>query len=217
MTFEIPRNWTFHSDHVADHFDAHVREQLPWYELVTEATAHVARHYIPESGRVYDIGASTGNIGRALASTIDLRRVEFVPIEASQEMAERYNGPGSVVVADAAEYDYRPYDVAIVFLTLMFVPPARRRGFIAALRDKLRPGGAIIIVDKRVPYGGYVSAALWRLALAGKLAAGADPGQIAAKELALAGIQRPIDPAILGRDAFEWFRFGEFAGWIIEA
>ena len=54
-----------------------------------------------------------------------------------------------------------------------------------------------------------------RLALAGKLSAGVEADEIIAKELSLGGIQRPIDPEILG-DAVEWFRFGDFAGWIIE-
>jgi hypothetical protein len=47
---QIPQNWTFKSDHIADHFDQHVREQLPWYDLATFATAQMARHYVPQGG-----------------------------------------------------------------------------------------------------------------------------------------------------------------------
>ena len=36
------------------------------------------------------------------------------------------------------------------------------------------------------------------------------------KELSLSGIQRPLYPGELGEDAVEVFRFGDFAGWIIE-
>ncbi|WP_321900045.1 hypothetical protein, partial [Paraburkholderia heleia] len=46
---------------------AHVHEQLPWYDLATETVVHFARHYIPNGGRVYDIGCATGNVGRARA------------------------------------------------------------------------------------------------------------------------------------------------------
>ena len=71
---DIPTNWTFETSGVAQGFDRHVREQLPWYDLATNAILHVARHYIPENGLVYDFGASTGNIGRALAPILKKKK-----------------------------------------------------------------------------------------------------------------------------------------------
>ena len=71
---DIPTNWTFETSGVAKGFDRHVREQLPWYDLATNAILHVARHYIPENGLVYDFGASTGNIGRALEPILTKRK-----------------------------------------------------------------------------------------------------------------------------------------------
>ena len=62
------QDWTFQG--FAPEFDAHVREQLPWYGMATESVALIARHYIPRRGLVYDLGASTGNVGRALSSTL---------------------------------------------------------------------------------------------------------------------------------------------------
>ena len=93
-SFAIPTHWTFRDQQVAAGFDRHVREQLPWYELATGAVAHVARHYVPEFGTVYDLGASTGNIGRALAPTLTARKAKLIPVESSQEMACLYAGPG---------------------------------------------------------------------------------------------------------------------------
>ena len=62
---QIPKNWTFENTSVAQNFDKHVREQLPFYDLATNAISHIARHYIQENKLVYDIGASTGNIGNS--------------------------------------------------------------------------------------------------------------------------------------------------------
>ncbi len=90
---EIPREWTFKNAQIAKAFDKHVREQLPWYDLVTGALAHIARHYIPQGGLVYDIGASTGNIGRALAPTLKERKARLVGIESSNEMCGQYPSP----------------------------------------------------------------------------------------------------------------------------
>jgi len=215
--FEIPTNWTFQDDAVAAGFERHVREQLPWYDLATGAVAHVARHYIPQDGVVYDLGASTGNIGRALAPILDHRHAKLIPIEASREMADRYAGPfaGNLIQADVRTVEYEPFDLAVSFLTLMFVPVADRAKLVSRLLGACRPG-AIVVFDKTEAAAGYAATVLWRLALAGKVAAGVPAGDIIAKELSLGGVQRPLDPAVLGAGALEFFRFGEFAGWLIE-
>jgi len=214
---EIPREWTFERKEIAEGFDRHVREQLPFYDMTTGAIAHIARHYIPERGLVYDVGASTGNIGNAIAPILDKRKATLVPIESSAEMCELYAGPqrGRLVQADALDYDFEEFDLAICFLVMMFFPVAKREAFIDELREKVKPGGAIIVFDKTEAVTGYPATILMRLAFAGKLSAGVEADEIIAKELSLGGIQRPIDPEILG-DAVEWFRFGDFAGWIIE-
>jgi len=92
---QFPREWTFENTSVASGFDKHVREQLPWYDMVTGAVAHIARHYIPKGGLVYDIGASTGNIGQAIEETIVERKAKLVGIEASAEMCARYKALAS--------------------------------------------------------------------------------------------------------------------------
>ena len=212
----IPRDWTFKSIEVADKFDAHVREQLPWYDLTTGVIAHVARHYIPENGKVYDIGASTGNVARAIGDTHESRNATHEAIESSKEMCERYAAPGRIINADAFEFTYKPFDFCVCFLVLMFLTPYQRGLLIQRLRSNLNLGGAILIFDKCQPVGGYVSTVMQRLTLAGKVSAGATSDNIIAKELSLAGAQRPLSKTELPDTAVEIFRFGEFAGWIIE-
>jgi tRNA (cmo5U34)-methyltransferase len=212
---DIPREWTFENTKVASGFDRHVREQLPWYDLVTGAVAHIARHYIPRNGLVYDIGASTGNIGQAIEETIIERKAKLVGIEASAEMCARYKAPGELVQIDALDYRFQPYDLAICYLVLMFLPVGKRQEFIDYLKSLIKPGGALLIVDKCEAATGYEATVFWRLTLAGKIAAGVDAQSVIAKELSLSGVQRPLDPAMLGDDAVQWFRFGDFAGWIV--
>jgi tRNA (cmo5U34)-methyltransferase len=213
---EIPEHWTFKDKGVAEGFNKHVREQLPWYDLATSAVEHIARHYVPEKGTVYDFGASTGNIGKALSDILAKRKAEMIAVDNSQEMANLYAGPGKLVVADMATMDIEPYDVAVCFLVLMFLPPAEQAAFIQKLRDKARPGGAIIIMDKEKAISGYAATVLWRMTLAGKVSAGVPADEIIKKELSLSGVQRPIDRKILGEDAVPFFKYGEFSGWLIE-
>lgn len=215
----IPTNWTFKDGKVADGFQRHVREQLPWYDLATGCVAHIARHYIPPGGLVYDIGASVGNIGNCIRSTLDDRNARFVPLEDSAEMCSRYAGPGTVECVDAMSYKFEQYDCAIMFLVLMFMPPATRMHWFKELLTKMKPGGCLILFDKfhRGMANPYVATALRRMTLAGKVATGTPADEIVAKELSLSGVQRPLDhKTIENLSPFPElvFQFGEFAGYV---
>ncbi len=213
---KIPDRWTFKSKNVAEGFDAHVREQLPWYDLATQAVVHIARHYIPRNGFIYDVGASTGNIGNALRSVIHERNAHLVSVEESMEMVANCTAPGVVTCADALTFPFNQFDLCVCFLSIMFFPVPERRKWIANMISKIKPGGAMVIVDKVVTPDGYAGTVLRRMAMDWKLRAGADPEQIIRKELSLAGCQRPMNPEVLGSDAVCFFQVGEFAGWIIE-
>jgi tRNA (cmo5U34)-methyltransferase len=214
---EVPTDWTFHSKNVADNFDIHVREQLPWYDLATGMVAHIGRHYLPENGLMYDLGASTGNITHALASELDKRKVKAISIDNAEPMKDVWRGVGDFEVADIREYDYKPYDFCACFLVLMFLPPVQQRQVFEKLYKNLNPGGALVIFDKTASYNGYLGTVMHRVTLAGKVATGVPSEAIVKKELSLAGAQRPIDPDALLFQQYgvkEVFRFGEFAGWV---
>lgn len=216
-SLEIPRHWTFRSRAVARHFNRHVRTELPWYDLATNAVAHFGRHFIPRNGVVYDIGASTGNIGLALKETLIQRQARFFALEESREMADRYAGPPELIVTDAVGFDYQPFDFAVCFLVLMFLPVATRAAFLRRLQGLTRPGGALLIVDKVQMPPGYLGTAFSRLTLQQKLAVGAKADDILRKELSLAGYQRPVDRLMLPKAARTFFQVGEFVGWIVTA
>jgi tRNA (cmo5U34)-methyltransferase len=212
----IPADWTFATADVAEKFDRHVREQLPWYDLATGLVTHVARHFIPHGGLVYDLGASTGNIGKALAPTLEAREARLVGIESQPAMADAYGGPGKLIIADAVEFEFEPFDVAVAFLFFTFVPVEDRDRLFWSLVENLKTGGALIIVDKQEAPAGYLGTVIRRITLAGKAATGTPAADIVAKELSLSGIQRPVPEGWPPRGR-EVFRFGEFGGWVVQA
>lgn len=213
---KIPANWTFKDTSVARGFDAHVREQLPWYDLLTHAVQHIGRHYIPENGVVYDIGASTGNISLALADTIKARNASIYSIEESEQMVKQWSGHGQIIHASALDYAFDEHDLSVLFLVLMFMPLQRRKAFVEQVYSKLRKGGAMVVVDKLQGRGGYFDVIQRRLTMAWKVRSGIDPQLILDKELSLSGVQRPITESELPQAAQCFFRFGEFAGYILE-
>jgi tRNA (cmo5U34)-methyltransferase len=201
-------DWTF--DNLD--FDRHVHEQLPWYDLVTEAVVFMARQYLPTNGGlIYDIGASTGNITYAMADLIEIRNAEAISIEPNESLIRKFTGIGKVVKTNAEDYEYEQFDVAVLFLTLMFVPVNRREGVITALKHNMRKGGVIIIVDKVTDSSGYFATCIKRMTMYFKQKF-VTSEEIVFKELSLSGVQRPIK-----RDGKLFFKFGEFEGWVIEA
>jgi tRNA (cmo5U34)-methyltransferase len=212
---EIPQDWTFKTDGVASGFDKHVREQLPWYDLMSGAVAHIARHYLPEGGVLLDIGGSTGNLGRNMEGVLTTRGASYIAVDNSPHMASVYSGPGELQIADIRTMEVPEHDVAVMFLVLMFIEPRLRREIIAKVEKKTRKGGILIIVDKLASVGGYLGTVMSRLTLAGKKASGCSGDEIIAKELSLAGVQRPMAFEELGYYQ-EVFRFGEFFGCVRE-
>jgi len=99
---------------------------------------------------------------------------------------------------------------------MMFIPLDKRKALIDSARSNCKQGGVIVVVDKVCDHQGYFSTVLKRLTMHFKLQQGAKPEDVLTKEMSLAGVQIPIDPAILGPDAKQFFRMGEFAGWVIE-
>jgi tRNA (cmo5U34)-methyltransferase len=215
-------SWTFDTPEIASTFDSHVREQLPWYDMVTDAVVYIARNYLPEFGTVVDIGASTGNMVDKLMPLTVERWADVIAIEKSIPMCKvlqtKYEKSEYVSVQNVniTNSEMPEAEVYIMFLTMMFIPTERRKALMKAMRANCTKGGVIIVVDKVCDHSGYFATVLKRLTMQFKLQQGAKPEDVLNKEMSLAGVQIPIDPAILGEDAKQFFRMGEFAGWVIE-
>lgn len=215
---QIDKNWSF--DGVANNFGAHVREQLPFYDLLTETVAYMVCNYLPHDGLVYDIGCSTGNMFSVLSPILKERNANYIGIDSNEKMIEiardtQFEIPNSMFVqADAVRYNYKKFDVGILFLTLMFVPTAQQTRLLRRLESQLRDGGCLILVDKYYAYSGYLSTVMKRLTLYWKIRNGAKSGDVIDKELSLAGIQRPVSEISYSMTPF--FQLGEFGGWILQ-
>jgi tRNA (cmo5U34)-methyltransferase len=215
-------SWTFDTPEIASTFDSHVREQLPWYDMATDAVVYIARNYLPQFGTMVDIGSSSGNMVDKLMPLTVERWADVVAIENSIPMykvlQKKYENSKYVAVQNVNIINSKmpKADVYIVFLTFMFIPVECRKDLIKSMRANCRRGGVIVVVDKVCDHGGYFATVLKRLTMQLKLQQGAKPEDVLTKEMSLAGVQIPLDPAILGEDAKQFFRMGEFAGWVIE-
>ena len=209
------KDFIFTGSMVGGNFDSHVREQLPFYDLVTDSVSMIIRNYLPQNGLLYDIGASTGNVTKSVESVILDRNARAVSIDSSEDMINTWKGVGESVTADGVTYPYEEFDVAVCFLVLMFMTIEQRKALLHTLYKKKKQGGVIIVVDKLLVQGGYFGTVMRRLTFDWKLKNNAKPEDIIKKELSLAGVQRPMtkEEIITGQ---EFFRLGEFVGWVVE-
>jgi tRNA (cmo5U34)-methyltransferase len=207
------KHWTFEDSTLANNFGTHVRGQLPWYDLATGLVRCIAENYLPQNGVFYDLGASDGNITRACSELIESRNVEAISVESSAAMCSTWAGCGKILNEDVLKHEFKPFDMCVCFLTLMFITPSQRLTFFNSLIETCRDGGSIVLVDKFCGNGGYADTVLRRMTLRQKLAAGESEKDILAKELSLSGIQRPLDRRFaLGS---QFFQIGEFHGYLI--
>lgn len=210
-------DWTFKTKEIAESFDSHVNQHLPWYSIATELMICIAENYLTQGGLVYDIGASTGNITRSLESVIRSRNATAISIEESKPMVEKFKGVGEILNADALDFDYQKYDLAFCFLVLMFNSIEKRASILQKLIENKKPGGALILVEKfEVEQNGYAATTQRRMTMRLKRGAGVSDQEIVDKELSLSGVQRPFRYCEIEQyNPTEFFRVAEFRAFIL--
>lgn len=212
---DIPKSWTFKNKEVVIDFDDHVREQLPWYDLVGEIIVHLVNSYAQEGSLIYDLGASIGNTESLLKKLIINRQISYIPIDNSKEMKEMYKGNSELIISNIDEFNFEYFDVAISNLCLMFLPYKRRYKVLNMLKNKMKSNGCLIVIDRFIDEKDrYLSQVLHKLAMKFKMKT-TDAKKILEKELSLSGVQFPMLETEL--DIFvshKIFQVGHFKGFI---
>ncbi len=136
----------------------------------------------------------------------------------SLEMVSNFQGVGKVSCGDMTDTKLYPhFDVCILCLALMFTDVSRRNRFILSLKEKVKQGGVIIILDKIEPPAGYMGTCISRMSIKNKYDSGVKAKAIIEKELSLCGAQRPTAESFFSCHGFQsFFKIGDFVGYIYE-
>jgi tRNA (cmo5U34)-methyltransferase len=149
-------SWSF-SGGVADVFLDHVRRSVPTYDFNHDLACAISSFFCRPSGRVYDLGTSTGQLLIRLAqANAQLPGIEWVGYDCEPEMiaaAERRCGSCelagvTVEVADIAEVAYERCDFVSAYLVLQFLPIHRRETVVRRVFHALRDGGGMFLFEK---------------------------------------------------------------------
>ncbi|GLR64600.1 carboxy-S-adenosyl-L-methionine synthase CmoA [Marinospirillum insulare] len=145
-------------EQVASVFPDMIKRSIPGYSQILGMTGVIAKRYVPEGGRIYDLGASLGATTLSVAQQLShLKEVDFITLDTSPAMTERCatilaenlaERSVTTLCGDIRSFDYQPCDLVILNFTLQFLPPIDRQALLDKLFKALRPGGALIISEK---------------------------------------------------------------------
>lgn len=218
--------WRFDAE-VTDVFDNMLERSIPHYRSMRDAVLRVGRSFVPDEPHVLDIGASRGE---AIAPFVEEsgQRGTFVAVEPAAPMADalrRRFARGSVEVLEMDARQYEPghdIDLVLSVLTLQFIPIEHRQRLVKRLYDGLRPGGALILVEKVLGSDTVVNELMVDVYHQVKIANGYTREDVDRKALALEGVLVPVTAAwneeLLVRSGFGsvecFWRWMNFVGWV---
>ncbi len=190
--------WSFERS-VAPNFVDHVRRSVPLYDAGHELAAQFSSCFVRPGGLAYELGSSTGQLLRCLATARPRNRtVSWIGIEREPEMVEAARsychdvGNVKFVEADISTTDYRPCDFAIAYLTLDFLDTEPRARTLRRVASALRPGGALFIYEKVLATDPRMQNLMTLLHNRLKRERGLTAEEILNKADSLAGVMQPI-------------------------
>lgn len=225
--------WTFDQG-VAGVFDEMLERSIPSYETMRGLVFELGCSFVRRGdlATIVDLGASAGD---AIAPFVEkygaTARYELVEISDPflEKLRDRFAGfleAGRLAVRKVdLRTDYPPVagaSLVLSILTLQFTPIEYRAAILRRIFESLRPGGALILVEKVLGSDAALDALFVDRYLALKARNGYSREEIDRKRLSLEGVLVPVSAdwnvELLERAGFRsidsFFRHLNFAGWI---
>lgn len=191
--------WAF-DEKVTGVFDKMLEASIPNYQEMRRLTFALGKRFIPKTdgGVVIDIGASRGD---ALLPFVDhYPNHNYYAVECAPAMSavlkERFWSPNVTVCEHDLRYNHSVFEtksnLILSVLTLMFVPLELRQRLLQSMYESLRPGGALILVEKCLGADSCIHDMLVEEYLAMKKEHGYTYEQINRKKMALEGVLVPV-------------------------
>lgn len=148
--------WTFKSENIAKNFNVHVKQSVPLYDETQRMIVEIAAFYLRNNDCMLDIGCSTGTTILRIKKNIK-KKIEFYGIDDSAQMLEickenLKNTNAVLINQDLNEINLeeikKPLSLATSLYCLQFLNLEKRINVLRNIYQKLRSGGALIIVEK---------------------------------------------------------------------
>jgi len=219
-------------EQVARVFPDMIKRSVPGYSQILGMAGVIARRYVPEAGRVYDLGASLGAGTLSVAQQLThLDEVDIIAVDNSEAMSQRCQQlldetlPQRSIrtcCADIRTLDFQPCDLILLNFTLQFLRPEDRQPLLDRLYAALRPGGALLLSEKVHFTDPRLAQLLYELHHDFKRANGYSDMEISQKRTALEDVLLTDTPEDhlkrLGKAGFgftsQWFQYLNFTSFL---
>jgi tRNA (cmo5U34)-methyltransferase len=188
--------WTF-SGEVADHFDAHVRKSVPFYEEGHDLVVRLSDFFLSQNAVCYELGCSTGTLAHKIATWNAAKSIEMIGVDREKDMIrvanEKYKHTGvHFLAADIATMDLKKSDMIICYYTLQFIKPKERQLILDKCYEALHWGGALVVFEKVRACDARFQDMMSTLYTDYKLDQGYTTTEIIAKSRSLKGVLEPF-------------------------
>ena len=142
---------------VASVFDDMANRSIPFYREVIQLTGKIAQSFVPDNGRIYDLGCSTGNTLMFLAQSLQNKKVKLIGCDPAEAMLKKaaekaeaftYSHDIEFIQNTCENIELANADMIIMNYTLQFIDKAERPVLLKKIYDALKPGGTFIISEK---------------------------------------------------------------------
>ena len=157
---QVQEDFVF-TERVVEVFDDMLDRSIPFYQEVIKGTARLLDIFLRKNDTVIDLGCSTGTTLLQLARLLPDKELQFTGIDNSPAMlhkarlkAEMFSKQEMVsfITQDITDLDQADTGAFLLNYTLQFIRPLRRKEFIHRLFDNLRPGGILILSEKKISH-----------------------------------------------------------------
>lgn len=189
--------WSFGGS-THEHFDAHVNRSIPLYLEGHALIDQVVEFFSRPGASIIDVGCSTGTLLERLAAKPTSAEVSLIgyDIEADMVRASRARCVSldnvTVRQGNAETIDYVGAGAVIMYYTLQFAEPSRRRAIIQRIADSLEPGSALILFEKVLSTDAKSQDIIGQLYHEFKSNSGFDPSEIYNKARSLRSVMAPV-------------------------
>lgn len=222
--------WQF-DDKVTDCFDDMLRRSIPQYDVMRQTVFDIASRYVQPKTDVVDLGCSRGDALWPFTDKFGAGN-RYIGLEVSQPMIDaarkRFAGLINCGLVDIREHDLRKGipclmpSVCLSVLSLQFTPIEYRHKIVASVYDRLRPGGAFVLVEKVLGEHASLDEVFTQTYYGTKASNGYSQDDIERKRMSLEGVLVPVtakwnEQLLTGagfREVDCFWRWCNFAAWI---
>lgn len=148
-------SWIFNKN-VAISFDKHVRQSIPFYDLIQKYITSISEWFIKDHSIIYDLGCSTGETAKNIIKHPNNKK-KFYKYYGLDNSLEMINLAKKKITSKNCKFKLaninktifqKKSDLFISLLLFPFLNLNERENLLKKIFSSLKKGGALIIVDK---------------------------------------------------------------------